>query len=600
MAIYKQGMRKDPYIGEIQKNLTKAGYNPGPADSIYGPQTASAVKAFQTKQGITADSMWGPETQKTWSNLPNFSGTAVATPIPNAVPGQNIPVPIPNAVPGQNVLQNLTYSAEKPFVEGASSYYTSGKDKYKNGVLVPEKNWGYLPGAIGGTRGVVAPTGTGTLAGTNISDVEKTQYQSMTPEQLQKLAESNSAAWATATPEEKKRLEGLNQYINGELLGKTFDPKTGVWAGGDVIDTGDALEGNIWSAGTGDRLDSLTSAVDKGWDQEALYNSDLYKSQKQSYDIMGQDAFQNTLGSLASLTGGRASSAAIGQAANAYSQYNQQFAANVLPQLTEQSYNQYQDNITNQGKLYDILANKDLTEYEKRFEYEKYQWEKSEDNPDVKAKMIANSISQLNLDALPEEIRMELAGMSEELKQMEMTTKYMPKENEAKLNNYKATLDNINSTINSRETNDARKAKEDEEKIPMTPTQQAWYNGQLRNLKGLNNPDQAMRWIGKNEQLITEKAGASGLKQLQEELQHYIENPPKAEETVETPTVNFKKGTVEYNNWIGNAMGDINTYADLAQFRTRIFEMVGQAGYDYIKSQISEGDTEGDTEGLPT
>jgi len=317
----------------------------------------------------------------------------------------------------------MAYTKKNPYLEGNITYYNDAQgNKYKNDVLVPAKNNKYLPNVIGGTRDNKV-LGGGTVENFGLPGINPTET-----------------------------------IVTGD--------ETGVSTGGNV------LPGNIFGAETESRLGSLTSAIDTPFDPESVMDSTLYKSQKQSYEQQGQDAFQNTMGSLAALTGGRASSAAIGQAANAYSQYNQQFAANVLPQLTEQSYNQYQDNITNQGKLYEILANKDLTEYEKKFEYEKYQWDKSEDNPDVKAQMIANKISQINLDNLPEEIRLEFGKMAEDLKQMQITTKYMPRENEAKLNEYKAKLDNYESMINARE-------EEKIDNLPTTGTQLASYNKQL-------------------------------------------------------------------------------------------------------------------------
>jgi peptidoglycan hydrolase-like protein with peptidoglycan-binding domain len=50
-TIYKQGVT-NPYVGTIQKSLADMGYNVGPIDNIYGPQTAGAVKQFQTAQSV--------------------------------------------------------------------------------------------------------------------------------------------------------------------------------------------------------------------------------------------------------------------------------------------------------------------------------------------------------------------------------------------------------------------------------------------------------------------------------------------------------------------------------------------------------------------
>lgn len=46
--------------------LLEKGYNPGPDDAIFGPDTEAAVKQFQTDNGLTADGIVGP---RTWDAL---------------------------------------------------------------------------------------------------------------------------------------------------------------------------------------------------------------------------------------------------------------------------------------------------------------------------------------------------------------------------------------------------------------------------------------------------------------------------------------------------------------------------------------------------
>ena len=52
-----------PAVRELQSNLTAAGFNPGGIDSIYGPRTARAVRAFETATpGLTRDAgIAGPQ-----------------------------------------------------------------------------------------------------------------------------------------------------------------------------------------------------------------------------------------------------------------------------------------------------------------------------------------------------------------------------------------------------------------------------------------------------------------------------------------------------------------------------------------------------------
>ena len=54
---------------DLQKALLRAGYDPGPIDGRLGKKTRSAVKAFQKKNGLTADGVVG---EKTWATLKSY------------------------------------------------------------------------------------------------------------------------------------------------------------------------------------------------------------------------------------------------------------------------------------------------------------------------------------------------------------------------------------------------------------------------------------------------------------------------------------------------------------------------------------------------
>lgn len=49
-------------VMEIQAMLQKTGYNPGPVDGVFGPQTQAAVIRFQTANGLVPDGIIGPAT----------------------------------------------------------------------------------------------------------------------------------------------------------------------------------------------------------------------------------------------------------------------------------------------------------------------------------------------------------------------------------------------------------------------------------------------------------------------------------------------------------------------------------------------------------
>jgi hypothetical protein len=57
------GEDADPEVtADLQRVLTSAGYDPGPIDGTYGPQTVAAVVAFQQANDLTADGVVGPAT----------------------------------------------------------------------------------------------------------------------------------------------------------------------------------------------------------------------------------------------------------------------------------------------------------------------------------------------------------------------------------------------------------------------------------------------------------------------------------------------------------------------------------------------------------
>jgi peptidoglycan hydrolase-like protein with peptidoglycan-binding domain len=51
-----------PDVTEIQNALRAKGFNPGPADGVFGPGTKAAVIAFQEANGLVVDGIVGPLT----------------------------------------------------------------------------------------------------------------------------------------------------------------------------------------------------------------------------------------------------------------------------------------------------------------------------------------------------------------------------------------------------------------------------------------------------------------------------------------------------------------------------------------------------------
>ena len=63
-------------VREIQKALKAAGFDPGPIDGHLGQKTRTAIRDFQTAQGLEPDGKVGP---KTWSRLESFLKKQPAT-----------------------------------------------------------------------------------------------------------------------------------------------------------------------------------------------------------------------------------------------------------------------------------------------------------------------------------------------------------------------------------------------------------------------------------------------------------------------------------------------------------------------------------------
>lgn len=59
-----QPLMRGPLVRKVQRALNAAGFFPGKADGVYGPQTAHAVRAFQSTRDLVTDGEVGPATLK--------------------------------------------------------------------------------------------------------------------------------------------------------------------------------------------------------------------------------------------------------------------------------------------------------------------------------------------------------------------------------------------------------------------------------------------------------------------------------------------------------------------------------------------------------
>jgi peptidoglycan hydrolase-like protein with peptidoglycan-binding domain len=71
---------RGPAVEELQTLLADRGYRPGPSDGVFGNQTRTAVKAFQSDQGLTADGIVGSATMAALEKAPvSDTGSTTST-----------------------------------------------------------------------------------------------------------------------------------------------------------------------------------------------------------------------------------------------------------------------------------------------------------------------------------------------------------------------------------------------------------------------------------------------------------------------------------------------------------------------------------------
>ena len=207
-------------------------------------------------------------------------------------------------------------------------------------------------------------TGSATTVGTYTSDQAK----------IKELMNKNSIAWHTADEATRKVLEQANKDLASMLGGTlTYDEASGYWSGEAAKPK---VEIPSYTSTYSSQIDSLLDAVLNREEFSYDHRTDpTYLAYEDTYRRLGERAREDTLGDVASLNGGYASSWATTAASQAQNQYNQQLG-DIIPTLYEAAYNRYLNEDSLRRDDLGIVRDMDQTDYNRyRDTVGDYKWQ---------------------------------------------------------------------------------------------------------------------------------------------------------------------------------------------------------------------------------
>ena len=149
----------------------------------------------------------------------------------------------------------------------------------------------------------------------------------------------NSKKWYTATPEEREALHAENERLAAQLGGSvSYNSNTGTWSGsaGTAVNNVGSYNSNYST-----QIDYLLNSILNRQPFSYDYKTDpTYLAYEDKYKRLGDRAREDTLGNVAALNGGYASSWATSAASQAQNDYNQQLS-DIIPTLYDAAYNRY-------------------------------------------------------------------------------------------------------------------------------------------------------------------------------------------------------------------------------------------------------------------
>ena len=171
---------------------------------------------------------------------------------------------------------------------------------------------------------------------------------------------ANSQAWFGADEATQKALHEENQRL-AEMLGGSvsFNSASGYWSGSAEK----PQQMQTYDSKYSSQIDALLNAILNREEFSYDYTTDpSYLAYEQQYKRLGDRAREDTLGDIAGLTGGYASSWAASAASQAQNDYNQQLSG-IIPTLYDAAYNRYMDDYNTDVSNLSLLMGLDDTYY---------------------------------------------------------------------------------------------------------------------------------------------------------------------------------------------------------------------------------------------
>ena len=313
----KYGMKGDE-VKNLQTTLNNLGYNLD-VDGSFGPQTLSAVKDYQKKNGLTVDGMVGPQTQGklfggSSGTATNTSAAATSGNATNTKPATTTPTTTTPTV--------TTPSANTPTVNTSES-----GNKNTGFTYDPYQSSGAVNNAVGD--------------GFSYDDFTYDKYQSSGAVDK---AVGDGFSYDDFSYGDYQQSESVTQAQ--AALNAALAAQPGAYQ-------------SKWQ-------DQINSMIDRILNRESFsynYNEDaLYKQYAEQYARGGKLAMQDTMGQAAAMTGGYGSSYASTAGNQAYQEYMSQLNE-VIPELYGMALNRYQMEGQEMYNRYGLLSDQEQQDY---------------------------------------------------------------------------------------------------------------------------------------------------------------------------------------------------------------------------------------------